>query len=73
MPHRLIVVFCVLLFPIGSTEDMFFESHAWLESDCEDYFSVNGGKITLRMSQPTSIFSLIFLCLCLEYIYIYIY
>ncbi|PON50623.1 hypothetical protein PanWU01x14_221560 [Parasponia andersonii] len=26
----------------SSREDMFFDSHAWLESDCEDYFSVNG-------------------------------
>ncbi|KAJ0037430.1 hypothetical protein Pint_23702 [Pistacia integerrima] len=26
----------------SSKEEMFFESQPWLESDCEDYFSVNG-------------------------------
>ncbi|KAF3431066.1 hypothetical protein FNV43_RR25796 [Rhamnella rubrinervis] len=25
-----------------SRDEMFFDSHPWLESDCEDYFSVNG-------------------------------
>lgn len=28
----------------GSKEERFFDSQPWLESDCEDYFSVNGGK-----------------------------
>lgn len=32
------------MFCAGSTEEMFLDSHPWLESDCEDYFSVNGGK-----------------------------
>uniref|UniRef100_A0A803PHM3 Uncharacterized protein n=1 Tax=Cannabis sativa TaxID=3483 RepID=A0A803PHM3_CANSA len=26
----------------SSTEEMYFDSQAWLDSDCEDYFSVNG-------------------------------
>lgn len=35
----------------GSTEETFFDSQAWLESDCEDdYFSVNGGKNTNALS-----------------------
>lgn len=28
---------------------MFFDSHPWLESDCEDYYSINGGKYTLNV------------------------
>lgn len=29
----------------GSKEETFFDSQAWLDSDCEDdFFSVNGGK-----------------------------
>ncbi|KAI9169750.1 hypothetical protein LWI28_017165 [Acer negundo] len=27
---------------LSSTEDLFFDSQPWLDSDCEDYFSVNG-------------------------------
>jgi hypothetical protein len=35
----------------GSKEETFFDSQAWLESDCEDdYFSVNGGKNTNVLS-----------------------
>lgn len=35
----------------GSKEETFFDSQAWLESDCEDdYFSVNGGKNTNALS-----------------------
>ena len=29
----------------GSKDEAFFDSRAWLDSDCEDdFFSVNGGK-----------------------------
>ncbi|KAJ6323949.1 hypothetical protein OIU76_011280 [Salix suchowensis] len=27
---------------LGNREDMFFDSHPWIESDCEDYLSVDG-------------------------------
>ncbi|KAG6766304.1 hypothetical protein POTOM_030379 [Populus tomentosa] len=27
----------------SNREDMFFDSHPWIESDCEDYLSVDGG------------------------------
>ncbi|KAF9673667.1 hypothetical protein SADUNF_Sadunf10G0047900 [Salix dunnii] len=27
---------------LGNREDMFFDSHPWVESDCEDYLSVDG-------------------------------
>ena len=40
---------CVLLLYEGSLEETFFDSHLWLDSDCEDYFSVNGGKTLLRI------------------------
>jgi hypothetical protein len=26
---------------------MFFDSHPWIESDCEDYLSVDGGEVSL--------------------------
>lgn len=30
----------------GSKEEIFFDSRAWLDSDCDDdFYSVNGGKI----------------------------
>ncbi|KAL7261325.1 hypothetical protein ACSBR1_006885 [Camellia fascicularis] len=32
---------------LGSKEEKFFDSQLWLESDSEDFFSINGGKITL--------------------------
>lgn len=28
----------------GSKEEAFFDSNPWLESDSEDFYSVNGGK-----------------------------
>ena len=32
----------------GSKEEAFFDSQAWLDSDCDDDFlSVNGGKIQI--------------------------
>lgn len=35
---------CSLYFT-GSKEETFFDSRAWLDSDCEDdFYSVNGGK-----------------------------
>lgn len=33
------------IFFTGNTEEAFLDSHPWLDSDCEDYFSVNGGEI----------------------------
>lgn len=33
------------IFFTGNTEEAFLDSHPWLDSDCEDYFSVNGGQI----------------------------
>jgi hypothetical protein len=27
---------------------MFFDSHPWIESDCEDYLSVDGGEFSLN-------------------------
>lgn len=38
----------VHLFIVGIKEEVFFDSQAWLESDCEDFFSFNGGKIDLN-------------------------
>ena len=41
----------MLLFFAGSKEETFFDSQAWLESDCEDdFYSVNGGKNTSALS-----------------------
>ncbi|GAV87818.1 hypothetical protein CFOL_v3_31244 [Cephalotus follicularis] len=37
---------------LSSKDEMFFESHPWLESDCEDYFSVNGDLTPSRVSSP---------------------
>ncbi|XP_027154217.1 uncharacterized protein At3g27210 [Coffea eugenioides] len=37
----------------GSKEETFFDSHAWLESDCEDdFFSVNGDFTPSRGTTP---------------------
>ncbi|OMO60442.1 hypothetical protein CCACVL1_24132 [Corchorus capsularis] len=36
----------------GKTED-FFDSQPWLESDCEDYFSVNGDSTSSCGNSPT--------------------
>ena len=36
-------------FCVGSKEEVFFDSQPWLESDCEDFFSINGGKINLNL------------------------
>ncbi|XP_062110647.1 uncharacterized protein At3g27210-like [Humulus lupulus] len=38
----------------SSTEEMFFDSQAWLDSDCEDYYSVNG-DITPSSTNDTPI------------------
>lgn len=44
-----------LWFFAGSKEETFFDSHAWLDSDCEDDFlSVGGGKITNFKKDITS-------------------
>jgi hypothetical protein len=35
----------------GSKDEVFFESRAWLDSDCEDdFYSVNGGNQTIATS-----------------------
>jgi len=40
-------IMCCALIKAGNKEEMFFDSRAWLDSDCEDdFFSVNGGQIT---------------------------
>lgn len=36
---------CAFHFYAGNTEEKFFDSIQWLESDSEDFFSVNGGEI----------------------------
>lgn len=33
------------IFYTGNKEETFFDSNPWLDSDCEDYLSVNGGEI----------------------------
>lgn len=41
------IKFC---FSAGSRDESFFDTHAWLESDCEDdFYSVNGGKISITI------------------------
>lgn len=34
----------------GNQEEMFFDSQPWIDSDCEDFLSVNGGNISLNLS-----------------------
>ncbi|CAA6659910.1 unnamed protein product [Spirodela intermedia] len=36
----------------GSRDEIFFDSQAWLESDCEDFYSVNGDFTPSRGSTP---------------------
>ncbi|XP_022841716.1 uncharacterized protein At3g27210-like [Olea europaea var. sylvestris] len=36
----------------GSKEETFFDSHTWFESDCEDFYSVNGDFTPSRGSTP---------------------
>ncbi|KAJ0972664.1 hypothetical protein J5N97_020623 [Dioscorea zingiberensis] len=36
----------------GSKEEIFFDSRAWLDSDCEDFYSVNGDFTPSRGSTP---------------------
>ena len=45
-------------FSAGSKEEAFFDSKAWLDSDCEDdFYSVNGGKHFLQLSLLLYFFS----------------
>lgn len=37
---------------MGNQEDMFFDSHPWIESDCEDYLSVDGDFTPSRGTTP---------------------
>lgn len=37
---------------LGNKEEAFFDSHPWLDSDCEDYFSVNGDLTPSRGNTP---------------------
>ncbi|KAK9191681.1 hypothetical protein WN943_020296 [Citrus x changshan-huyou] len=37
---------------LSNTEEAFLDSHPWLDSDCEDYFSVNGDLTPSRGSTP---------------------
>ena len=41
---------CTCFFNVGSKEEVFFDSQAWLESDCEDFFSINGGKVKVKLN-----------------------
>ena len=43
-------LFFVFCFFVGSKEEVFFDSQPWLESDCEDFFSISAGKINLNFS-----------------------
>ncbi|XP_078434030.1 uncharacterized protein At3g27210-like [Wolffia australiana] len=36
----------------SSKDEMFFDSHTWLESDCEDFYSVNGDFTPSRGNTP---------------------
>ncbi|KAG6578372.1 hypothetical protein SDJN03_22820, partial [Cucurbita argyrosperma subsp. sororia] len=38
--------------PSGSKEEAFFDSRAWLDSDCEDFFSVKGDFTPSRDNTP---------------------
>ena len=40
----------LFFFFVGSKEEVFFDSQPWLESDCEDFFSISAGKINLNFS-----------------------
>lgn len=40
--------FCLCVFA-GSKEETFFDSQAWLDSDCDDFYSVNGGRTTITL------------------------
>ncbi|KAE8707284.1 putative Serine-threonine protein kinase, plant-type [Hibiscus syriacus] len=42
----------------GKTEENFFDSNPWLESDSEDFFSVNGDSSLSRGSSPKNYKSL---------------
>ena len=42
--------FFLIFFFVGSKEEVFFDSQPWLESDCEDFFSISAGKINLNFS-----------------------
>ncbi|KAG6757251.1 hypothetical protein POTOM_037558 [Populus tomentosa] len=42
----------VVLSILGNQEDMFFDSHPWIESDCEDYLSLDGDFTPSRGTTP---------------------
>ena len=42
--------FFLIFFFVGSKEEVFFDSQPWLESDCENFFSISARKINLNFS-----------------------